>query len=186
MRKRTQIICLHEGVYNSVDSLFARAFIKRYSPSWLRPFHNNSCRLVPLTDKTTLRKKFPAELKACLAMGGDTTLVVLADVDDDCENPEALKEKYWNQAKNEGISKENFEKVVFIFPKDRIENWIEFLNTGTTDEMQEGPRVGDDEAREAGQKLASICSSGQDIPNIPPSLEWSCQNWKRLVNRMQS
>ncbi|MCL2479313.1 MAG: hypothetical protein FWF22_07415, partial [Treponema sp.] len=34
-----------------------------------------------------------------------------------------------------------FDKVVFICPKDRIENWIQYLATGTTDENMEGPRI---------------------------------------------
>jgi len=34
-----------------------------------------------------------------------------------------------------------FDKAVFIFPKDRIENWIQYLSTGVTDENTEGPRV---------------------------------------------
>jgi hypothetical protein len=79
--------------------------------------------------KTELRKAFPKELRSCGTVGGDTTLVVLADVDD-LKNGDELKSKYWEEAEAAGLSRELFEKVVFIFPKNRIENWVEFLNGG--------------------------------------------------------
>jgi hypothetical protein len=82
-------------------------------------------------------------------------LIVLADIDDDLENGEQLKRKYWETAQTAGISKEIFDKTVFIFSKDRIENWIEFLTTGATDENKEGQRVKDNSiVRDAAKTLA--------------------------------
>jgi hypothetical protein len=46
-------------------------------------------------------------------------LIVLADIDDDLENGEQLKQKYWETAQVAGISKEIFEKAVFIFSNRR-------------------------------------------------------------------
>jgi hypothetical protein len=75
--------------------------------------------------------------------------------------------------------------VVFAFAEDRLENWVEFLNSGATDESKEGPRVKDSEAVKAARTLADLCLKGAPIPNIPPSLEWSCRNWRALVERMR-
>ena len=52
----------------------------------------------------------------------------------------------------------DFDRVVFVFAKDRLENWIEFLLTGSTDEAQEGPRVKDGKRVAAAAKtLAQTC-----------------------------
>jgi hypothetical protein len=75
---------------------------------------------------------------------------------------------------------------VFIFAKDRLENWIEFLRTGNTDESHEGPRVRYNRiVADAAKKLAELCKEGRPIDNMPPSLQWSCRNWRELVQRMR-
>jgi hypothetical protein len=127
----------------------------------------------------------PAELKRCLAAGGHTTLMVWGDVDHNLPDCEALKEQFWRKAQEAGITKEDFNSVVFVFAKDRLENWIEFLNTKGTDESREGPRVRNDrEAANAARTLAGLCLSGNPVRDMPASLQWSCKNWRKLVNRM--
>lgn len=75
---------------------------------------------------------------------------------------------------------------VFIFAKDRLENWIEFLETGSTDETVEGPRVKQGRrVRDAAKSLADRCKKEQADPSLPPSLVLSCKNWHRLVKRVQ-
>ena len=130
--------------------------------------------------------RMPDELRSCVAMGGDTTLMVWADLDDDMDNGDQLKETFWRVAQQAGITKEQFDQVVFAFAKDRIENWIEFLLTGTTDESRQGPRQKHDRpVADAARALAMKCLSGAAIPQNPPSLAWSCQNWRRLTARMR-
>jgi hypothetical protein len=184
MSKRTQIVCIHDG---KTDLVFANSFIKAYDPEWLRPQKTGLVRFVSCGGKSELRNTdFPRELKNCVAAGGNTTLIVLADIDD-MKDGEKLKQQYRTTAENAGISKEIFDKAVFIFAKNRIENWIEFLETGTTDENNEGPRVKENAiVRTAARKLAEKCRShGQSKDMFPPSLEWSCRNWQSLVNRMR-
>ena len=77
-------------------------------------------------------------------------------------------------------------RTVFLFAKDRLENWIEFLLTGTTDESKEGPRQKHDrQVADAAKSLARRCESGAAEPKLPPSLAWSCENWHKLVERMR-
>ena len=187
MAKRTQIVCIHEGKRDSVDAIFANAFLKEYNPDWIRPFSTGKAHFEGCGSKSELLQRFPQELKYCIAAGGDTTLIVLADIDDKLRTGEELKEKYWESAQKTGITREMFERAVFIFPKDRIENWIQYLSTGTTDENVEGPRVKNlSEARDMAQLLANKCRQSQQIKeNFPPSLEWSCRNWKALVERIK-
>ena len=113
-------------------------------------------------------------------------MMVWADCDDDFTDGEALKAEFWNEANRSGIARDDFDHIVFIFAKDRLENWIEFLTTGQTREDVEGPRLeGSKAAAEAAKKLADICRAGRPVRNMPPSLLWSCENWRVLVKRMQ-
>ena len=188
MASRTRIVCLCEGKKGaSIDPVFINRLMKSLRPSWLRPWSgNNVIRLVSCGGRKHVVKKLPAELAGCLDEGGDTTLMVWGDCDDNCDDGEALRELFWQEAKRQEITKEQFNRVVFIFAKDRIENWIEFLTTGITDESKEGPRVRHNrEAADAAKKLASMCSENRAVDNMPPSLEWSCKNWQALVKRMK-
>lgn len=140
-----------------------------------------------LRGQKNLIAQMPGQLRSCLEMGGSTTLMVWADVDHDMPDAEALKNEFWIAAQAAGISREQFDRVVFVFAKDRLENWIEFLLGGATDEAKEGPRVEHDRsAAEAARCLADKCQSGAPIPNVPPSLEWSCKNWRALKQRLSS
>jgi hypothetical protein len=129
----------------------------------------------------------PQELKSCLQAGGHTTLMVWADLDHDMENGDQLRAQFWAEAQRAGITLEQFDQVVFVFAKDRLENWIQFLLTGTTDESQEGPRLKHDRlVANAARILANRCQTNESEPPIPPSLRWSCKNWHALKARMRS
>jgi hypothetical protein len=158
--------------------------MKSLKPNWLRKTGSNVVLLVPCGGRKEVVEKLPSELERCLDAGGHTTLMVWADCDDNCADPEALKTHFWKDAQRQAITKEQFERVVFIFAKDRIENWIEFLRTGTTDESKEGPRVSNPEATEAAKKLAAMCKENRPVNNMPPSLRWSCNNWRALDKSM--
>ena len=186
MAKRTQIVCLHEGEKGrSIDPVFINALLKSLKPAWIRPWGSNIVRTVGCDGRKRLIERTPTELRAVLSMGGNTTLMVWADVDDDVETPMDLREIFWTQAREEGISQEEFEQIVFAFAKDRLENWIQYLTTDATDESKEGPRLRyNREVRDAARKLAERCRRQQFEPPLPPSLQWSCDNWKALVVRM--
>lgn len=131
--------------------------------------------------------RMPGELRTCLEMGADTTLIVWADLDDDMDDGDQLRQTFLVVARQNGVTESEFNRVVFVFAKDRLENWVEFLLTGSTDETQEGPRVKDGKrVAEAAKKLAQICKGQLQGDQLPPSLNWSCQNWRRLVARMKA
>ncbi len=189
MASRTQIVCLCEGKKGkSIDEVFINRLMKSLDPVWLRPWPgSNVIRLVPCGGRKEVVEKLPAELVRCLGAGGQTTLMVWADCDDNCADPDSLKALFWNEAQAQAISKEQFERVVFIFAKDRIENWIEFLTTGNADESKEGPRVKHHrEAAEAAKKLATMCKENKPVGDMPSSLQWSCKNWRSFVESMKT
>lgn len=161
--------------------------MRSLSPSWIRPWGgSNIVRLEGCGGRKGLIAATPKKLQEVLLAGGNTTLMVWADLDHDMADGDALKNDFWIEAQREGITRPQFDQVVFVFAKDRIENWVEFLATGATDEMQEGPRLRHDrEAADAARQLANYCLSGAPIPGVPPSLEWSCKNWRALVERMR-
>lgn len=188
MASRTQIVCLHEGKKGrSIDPVFIRNLLKALDPAWIRPWRgNNIIRTIPCGGRSDLIAKMPAELRSCLGMGGDTTLMVWADLDHDTADGDELKAKFWATARQTGVTKAEFDQVVFVFAKDRIENWVEFLLTGATDEAKEGPRQKHDRpVADAAKKLATKCLAGAPDPEMPPSLLWSCKNWRELVTRMK-
>jgi hypothetical protein len=187
MASRTQLVCLCEGRKGeSIDEVFINKLIKCLDPSWLRPWGgSNTVRLVPCGGRAALVEETPAELRNCLEAGGHTTLMVWADCDDDCADGDALKALFWQQAQQRGMSKADFDRVVFVFAKDRLENWIEFLQTGKTDESKEGPRVKHNRTvADAAKKLADFCKAGKPLDGIPPSLKWSCKNYRALAEHM--
>lgn len=188
MPSRTQIVCLHEGTSgHSIDPIFIRSLIKALNPAWIRPWTgSNIVRTRDCGGRKSLIAAMPGELRSCVSMGGDTTLMVWADLDHDMADGEQLKTVFWKAAEQTGIERSQFDQVVFVFAKDRIENWVEFLLTGATDESIEGPRQKFDKpVADAAKMLASKCLSGASIPNLPASLVWSCKNWKSLVARMK-
>lgn len=194
MASRTQIVCLCEGEkgngagkYTSIDPVFINRLMKDLSPSWIRPSKgSNVVRLQPCGSRLEVIRRMPGDLKACLGQGAHTTLMVWADCDHDCNDGDALKELFREEAQKQGITQEEFNQVVFIFAKDRLENWIQFLATGDTDESKEGPRVKGKDATDAAKRLAETCRSGSIVLKMPPSLKWSCQNWYNLKSRMSS
>lgn len=189
MASRTQIVCLCEGTKGaSIDEVFINKLIKCLDPNWLRPWRgSNTIRLVPCGGRAAVITNMPAELRNCLDAGGHTTLMVWADCDNNCVNGDALKAPFWREAERQGISWEQFERVVFVFAKDRLENWIESLETGKTDESKEGPRVKCNRAAaDAAKKLATICHAGSPVEQMPPSLQWSCRNWRAFVQKFKS
>lgn len=126
----------------------------------------------------------PIELKRCDEAGGNTTLMVWADLDHDMNDGNNLREAIWKVAESLGITRDQFDKVVFAFAKDRLETWIEYLLEGATDESREGPRRNNgSEVKKAARKLAGICSSGSPVSGLPPSLVWSCKKWQALRER---
>lgn len=189
MASRTQIVCLHEGKKGrSIDPVFIKTTLKLLRPAWIRPWKgSNIVRPVDCGGRAELIRRMPNELRICLAMGGETTLMVWADLDDNMADGDTLKDRFWQEAQGAGLTRPDFDKVVFVFAKDRLENWIEFLRTGATDESKEGPRVKHDrDVAEAARILATRCLSKTKGPRLPPSLIWSCRNWKILVKRMSA
>ena len=188
MPRRTQIVCLHEGVAGrSIDPVFYLRLVQVLDPKWVRPWTGrNAVRMVNGNGRKDLMAQTPGQIQACRATGGLTTLVVCADLDDDMPDGETLRKEFWITCNAAGISRADFETVVFIFAKDRLENWIEFLLTGSTDEGREGPRVADlERVALAAQALGQRCNAAGAGPPMPPSLEWSCANWRALVERMK-
>ncbi len=189
MANRTQIVCLHEGEKGrSIDPVFINSLIKTLKPSWIRPFKgSNLIRTLDCGGRKNLIERTPTELKSCLAQGGKTTLMVWADIDDDMEDGDALKKEFWKTAHAKGTTQQQFDQIVFVFAKDRLENWIQYLMTGQTDESVEGPRVKQGRlVRDAARQLGQRCLGNQTAPPLPPSLEWSCRNWRQLVQRTQN
>jgi hypothetical protein len=188
MASRTQIVCLCEGAKGaSIDEVFINKLMRTLKPAWVRAQGSNVVRTQPCGSRSEVIKRTPEELKRCLDAGGHTTLMVWADCDDNCADGDALKSEFWKEAQQSGIERDDFDRIVFIFAKDRLENWIQFLNTGQTNEAEEGPRTKHDkEAAEAAKKLASMCKEGRPVDSMPPSLQWSCRNWRALVERMRT
>jgi hypothetical protein len=189
MANRTQIVYLHEGKKgHSIDPVFINTLIRALKPAWIRPFKgSNLLRPEACGGRNELIKRMPQALNTCLSTGGQTTLMVWADLDADMNDGDQLKKEFWKIAQAEGITDEQFQGVVFVFAKYRLENWIQYLIDGVTDENVPGPRIKHGRVvADAAKKLADRCKRAETNPPLPPSLEWSCRNWRILIERMKS
>ena len=63
--------------------------MKSLQPDWLRPGRGATSFAWFPGGREEVVKKLPAELNGCLGAGGHTTLMVWADCDDNCSDPEA-------------------------------------------------------------------------------------------------
>ena len=187
MPSLTQIVCLHEGEKGrSIDPVFINTLIKALNPAWVRWEGSNIVRPIPCGGRKNLISTMPNELRHCLSRGAQTVLMVWADLDHDMADGEQLRNEFWVAAKAAKITRDEFDQVVFVFAKDRLENWIEFLKTGSTDERREGPRIKDNkQVADAAKALAARCKGNGPGPALPPSLSWSCDKWRTLVERMR-
>lgn len=186
---RTRVLCLHEGESGrSVDPVFIRNTLEDLVSSWARPWNGqNTLRTQAKGSRSSLIAELPKEIKSLRGLGSSLTILVWADVDDKMPDCDTLKRQFESRCKADGVTKEEFDAVIFVFAKDRLENWIEYLIEGKTDESIEGLKVGKyskdtQRAKEAAQKLAKACKFNEPLVNCPPSLEWSCRNWHALTD----
>src|SRR5688500_2566418 len=105
MASRTQLVCLCEGRKGeSIDEVFINRLMKSLRPDWVRQWPgSNVVRLIPCGGRKEVVEKMPGELGRCLEAGGTTTLMVWADCDHDCTDPNALKALFWKEAQKNGI-----------------------------------------------------------------------------------
>jgi len=192
MASKTQIVCLHEGEKRDggdekgggIDQVFINRIIRTLKPAWIKA-RTNRVRCIPCGGRSEVIKKMPKELKTCIRYGGHTTLMVWADLDADMKAGNDLRMKFWKTAQTAGITEEQFDTVVFIFPKYHIENLYEFLLEGKTNEKFKASKDSNknkrkNRAKAAVKELAKRCSKTQADPPLPPSLEWSCKNWREI------
>jgi hypothetical protein len=88
-------------------------------------------------------------------------------------------------ARQSGIEDNDLERVVFVFAKDRLENWIEFLVTGSTDEAQEGPREKDGKTVAAAKKAGPDVQGATTRSSAPAIPRLVMPKRHRLVARMR-
>ena len=99
MASRTGIVCLCEGKRGgndkndktSIDLVFINCLIRSLKPRWIRKRGSNFVRVQPKGGRKDLIAAVPNELRICLNRGGQTTLMVWADIDDDMKDGDALK-----------------------------------------------------------------------------------------------
>jgi hypothetical protein len=184
---RTELLCICEGTNakGSVDHVFVRQLLKKLSPSWVRTTEGRKApRVIPAGGRNEVINQLYHEMTLMTGRGASFTLMVWADLDHDQPDPDRFASQIREGAKGHGIPEDAFDNVVFVFAKDRLENWIEYLLTGKTDEGIEGPRVEPVVAAEAARKLADLCERGAPVDALPPSLKWSCDNWHALKRRL--
>ena len=113
-----------------------------------------------------------------------TALVVLIDADRD--SVETIRRLLDDRLKQEQMNALSSEDRVFIAsPKWRIENWIEYLKTGKTDEKSQGPRLDDEgSARTLALDLHRKCLVKSPLLNVPPSLGKACEEWQLFRTKL--
>ena len=106
MANRTEILCLHEGEKGkSVDPVFINRLIRSLKPAWLRRQGSNWVTLDACGGRKSLIEVFPKKLKQVLVAGGDTTLMVWADLDHDMHDGDTLRNEFWREAQQQGVER---------------------------------------------------------------------------------
>lgn len=171
---RVEIVFLHEDTQHQS---FGTAFLNQIKTMRrIEPVRKGS--------RALLVQDFPRQVKAVRSRGGAAALVVLIDADRDSVD------KVWNilndRLKQEGMSVISSSDLIFIAsPKWRIENWIEYLRTGATNEELQGPRLEDEgSAREDAGSLYQMCVTRALPPNPPPSLKAACEQWLAFRDKL--
>jgi hypothetical protein len=151
---RTQIVCLHEGEKGrSIDPVFICALLKALDPAWIRPWKgSNKFRPIDCGARSSLIARMPRELRTCLEMGADTTLMVWADLDDDMDDGEQLRREFQKNATQNGLTEEDFDRVVFIFAKTGSKTGSSFYSLGQLMRLKKG----------LGKKMASASQRPQE------------------------
>jgi hypothetical protein len=170
MAKRVEIVFLHEDTqHQSFGTAFLNKItrVRRIEP-------------VRMGRRSMLVNDFPRQLKAVRSRGGKAALVVLIDADHD--SVQEIREVLDRRLKEADMPTISPEDPIFIaIPKWRIENWIEYLRTGDTDEAAQGARLIDEaSARPLAAKLHETCLNGPPLASPPPSLEQACTEWQRF------
>lgn len=176
MARRIALVVLHEDM---LHQSFAAAFLNRiHLPNRLPP------RFVHASNKAGLLQRFPEEVRALLAQGAETHLVVLMDADGRpyAENQKLLLKKL-TPFEVRALQKPG--RWLLICPNYELENWARNLDGWAVNEGRDLTLAyGDDsDCRAAARKLADACMADSAPSGALPSLVDACTMWREYTKR---
>lgn len=174
MGRRVQIVFLCE---DSQHQSFGLAFLGELTGI-------RNIETVRAGSRANVINRFPKELKALRSRSG-SALVVMIDADKDSVSD--VRQIIDQKLAQTGEPPVRVKDLVFVAsPKWRIENWIQYLREGHTDESKQGPRLDkENSCREDAKRLFESCIGNVALLQAPESLESACAEWKPFRNRIK-
>ena len=165
---------------DAATDTFVRRFLRR------RQFKARDIRTLPIphgsqSGEQWVRQKYPSELKAIRSRQNAFLIVV---IDADTHTTQARRSQLDNECKTQQVpARKLADPVLIIVPRRNIETWFAYLNGCLVDEKKTYPRRTPTDQRFFADKLYRMCHEDQKLrPPVPPSLDESCQEYRKLTH----
>jgi len=132
----------------------------------------------------SVRKKFPAELKAYRNRNSRASTCLIVASDADRMTVDERIRTFRDACADAGVTfREDSERVLFIIPRRNIETWLAYLRGEKVNEVKPYAKYRcESECRDQVARLDEICRENRLDPEPPPSLEHACNEFRRIGN----
>jgi hypothetical protein len=109
-------------------------------------------------------------------------LIVASDADD--STVDERLETFREMCRASGVDfRKDQERIAFIIPRRNIETWLAYLRGEAVNETDRYRKYeSESECRDQVVRLDEMCRQQRLAPASPPSLEFACQEFKRIDN----
>ena len=161
---------------DAATNTFVRRFLSK------RNFSQRDIQTIPFTSGSAeywVRKKYPNELKAICSRQNVFLIVV---IDADTHTTQSRRSQLDDECRTQQVpARKSEDPVIIIVPRRNIETWFAYLDGISVDEEKKYPRRTSTEQRFFADKLYRMCHEDQKLrPPVPPSLDESCQEYRKL------
>jgi len=131
-----------------------------------------------------VRVRFPRELKAHRSRIGRRSTWLIVATDADTQGVESRIRSFAHACDDAGVPfREQSERVIFVVPKRNIETWFAYLRGENPNERDTYPKYdSESDCRNDVVRLDEMCRQQRLAPQPPPSLEFACNEFKRIEN----
>ncbi len=163
---------------DAATDTFVRRFLRR------RQFKARDIRTLPIphgsqSGEQWVREKYPSELQAIRSRQNAFLIVV---IDADTHTTQARRSQLDDECNAEQVpARKPADPVIIIVPRRNIETWFAYLDGESVDETVDYNAYKSKDPRPFAEELYRMCHEYQQLrPPVPPSLDESCQEYRKL------
>jgi len=155
-------------------------FVRRFL--FKRNFNRRDIQTLPFTSGSAeywVRKRYPNELKAIRNWQNAFLIVV---IDADTHTTQARRSQLDAECRTQKIpARKPADPVIIIVPRRNIETWFAYLDGISVDETVDYSAYKSKDPRPFAEELYRMCHEAQKLRQpVPPSLDESCQEYRKL------